>query len=61
METPKQDEIQEDTISMEEKLEELSEDDAIEREHDKEVETDERAVDKDMERLEQDFGNAGNY
>ena len=37
---------------------ELSEDDSLEQEHDREVEADEKAVEKDMERQEQDFGNA---
>lgn len=40
---------------------ELNEDEAMEREHDREVEKDERAVERDLERLSDDFGNAGYY
>jgi len=48
-------------IEQEEKLEGLSEDEAMERQHDNEVEQMQDAVEKDLEKMEQDFGNAGNY
>lgn len=39
----------------------MSEDDAIEREHDREVEKEEQAVERDLERQENDFGGGAYY